>query len=61
MVNLNVLSKRLDKLSDDGAAERYQSSWDAFCDSEGKPRIDVAGTRGIEELLRLYRAETGGS
>lgn len=59
MVNLARLSKRLDKLSDDGAAERFQDAWDAFCDSEGKPRISVAGTTCIEELLRLYRAETG--
>lgn len=58
-MNLNTLSKRLDRLSDDGAAERYQAAWDRFCDSEGKPRIDVAGTSSIEELLRLYRAETG--
>ena len=58
-MNLNTLSKRLDRLSDDGAAERFQAAWDRFCDAEGKPRINVAGTTCIEELLRLYRAETG--
>ena len=58
MVNLNALSKRLDRL-DDGDAEAYQAAWDRFCDSEGQPRIDVAGAASIEELLRLYRAETG--
>ena len=58
-MNLNALTRRIDKLSDDGVAERYQAAWDRLCDSEGRPRINVAGARGIEELLRLYRAETG--
>ena len=61
MVNLNALSRRIDKLSDDGDAERYQAVWDRFCDSEGKPRINVAGATCIEELLKLYRAERGRS
>ena len=60
MVSLNALSKRLDRL-DDGDAEAYQAAWDKHCDAQGQPRIDVAGTICIEELLRLYRAETGGS
>ncbi len=58
-MNLSALVRRIDKLSDDGDAEEYQRQWDQFCDSEGKPRIDVAGTSCIEELLRIYRAETG--
>ncbi len=57
-MNLNALSKRLDRL-DDGDAEEYQRQWDAFCDGQGQPRISVAGTASIEELLRLYRADTG--
>lgn len=59
MVNLSTLSKRLDRLTDDGAAERFQAAWDKFSDDQGEPRISVAGARGIEELLQLYRAETG--
>lgn len=58
MVNLSTLSKRLDRL-DDGDAEEYQRQWDAFCDAQGQPRINVAGATCIEELLKLYRAETG--
>jgi hypothetical protein len=57
-VNLTTLSKRLDRL-DDGGAEEYERQWDRFCDSQGEPRINVAGARGIEELLKLYRTDTG--
>lgn len=57
-MNLTTLSKRLDKLTDDGAAERFQAAWDRFCDSQGQPRIHVARTACIEELLKLYRAES---
>ncbi len=59
-MNLTTLSKRLDRL-DNGDAEEYQRQWDRFCDSEGKPRISVAGATCIEELLKLYRAERGRS
>lgn len=55
MVNLNALSRRIDKLRDDGEAERYQAAWNRFCDDQGEPRIDVAGARGIEELLGMIR------
>ncbi len=57
-MNLTTLSKRLDRL-DDGGAEEYERQWDRFCDSQGEPRINVAGARGIEELLKLYRTDTG--
>lgn len=55
MVNLNALSRRIDKLSDDSDADRYQAAWNRFCDDQGEPRIDVAGARGIEELLGMIR------
>ena len=55
MVNLNALSRRIAKLSDDGVAERYQAAWNRFCDDQGEPRVDVAGARGIEELLAMIR------
>jgi hypothetical protein len=55
MVNLSTLSKRLDRL-DDGDAEAYQAAWDKHCDDQGQPRISVAGTASIEELLQLYQA-----
>jgi hypothetical protein len=50
-MTIRSLSSRLARIEAQRDNRRFQSGWDALCQEQGWPRIDVSAAQCIEDLL----------